>query len=158
MATGEAIAAKNALVEYVRANPQDVGAQLLAAKAALAAGDIMLALETSDAARRQAPDDPEVRFIRAVVLWKRGQFATLAADLYDLIQNNPDDVEAHCLLGEVLRAERKFLAARSHFETALEVNPACAWAKEGLRSLRRAEAEVKPPEERSASLTSATGD
>lgn len=156
LSMGDAAGARAILADYARAHPQDVAAQLLAAKAALAAGDVMTALQASDAAQRHAADDPEVRFVRAAVLWTRGQLPAAAGELYDLLQNDPDDLEAHCLLAEVLRGERKFHAARDHFQTALDINPECAWAKEGLRALRRAEA--SPPGERPASLTSATDD
>lgn len=156
LAEGDAASAKLVLLPYGQANPDDIAAQVLLTKAALVVGDIVTALQASDAACRQAPDDPEVRFLRAVVLWKRGRLAEAAGDLYDLLKINPQDVEVHCLLAELLREERKPAAAREHFEAALSADPQCAWAREGLRMLQRAVDDR--PAERSASLTSAPAD
>ena len=66
------------------------------------------------------------------------------------------DVEAHCLLAEVLRDQRRPDAARNQFEAALAIDRQCAWATVGLRAL----ANAPPPavEEPSSRLTSAKAD
>jgi cytochrome c-type biogenesis protein CcmH/NrfG len=83
----------------------------------------------------------------------RDNLIAAAADLYDVLQNDPNDVEAHCLLAEVLQARDQIDTARTHFERALEIDPACAWAAAGLKALGRAQA-PPAPEEPTPRLTS----
>ncbi len=141
-------AARAVLEPYAGQHPDDTLAQLLLAKAALAENDMMTALRAIDLVQQREPERPELWLVRATVRWKRGKLTEAAADLYDVLQNDPNDVEAHCLLGEVLREKRKFLAARTHFERALEIDRTCAWATAGMKALRaarRAEP-IDPPE------------
>ena len=150
---GNHAAAGTVLTPYLRAHPKDAYAQLLLAKAAVAANDITTALQAVDQARQLDPDQPELWLVRAALYWKRGESVRAAADLYDLLQNHPDDVEAHCLLAEVLRDQNKHEAAQTYFQQALMLNPRCAWASEGLKALRNHPPDdAQPP---SAKLTAA---
>ncbi|UCC32497.1 MAG: tetratricopeptide repeat protein [Phycisphaerales bacterium] len=139
LATGDSASAKHVLSDYAASHPDDTLAQLLLAKAAIATNDALTALRAVDLAQQHEPDRPELWFVRAAVRWKRGNLVAAASDLYDVLQNNPEDVEANCLLAEVLRGQGQLTAARTYFERALELDPACAWAAEGLKSLRNAE-------------------
>lgn len=149
--------AKAVLEPYVWQHADDTVAQLLLAKAALAVNDMMTALRAIDLVQKREPERPELWLVRATAHWKRGKLTEAAADLYDVLQNDPDDVEAHCLLGEVLREKRKFLAARSHFERALAIDRTCAWAAAGMKALRSAR-RAEPDEEPGVKLTSVGGD
>jgi tetratricopeptide (TPR) repeat protein len=73
------------------------------------------------------------------VNWRRGRLAEAAAELYDLLQNAPNDLDARCLLAEVLSEQKRYKAARAQFERALEIDPTCAWASQGLKELKRAD-------------------
>ncbi len=117
----------------------------------------MGALRALDHAQRKHPDDPEVWLVRAALHWKRGRLDSAAADLYDVLKNEPGNVDAHCLLAEVLAARKRISTAREHFEKALKIDPRCAWAAQGLRRLARA-IEPLPPEKPSAALTALTAD
>lgn len=131
---GDPTAAKRVLAEYVTGHPADAPAQLLLAKAAIAAGDLLTALVAIDAAERHAPNRPEVKFVRAVVQWRRGDLVGAAAALRSVLTLTPDDVDAHCLMAEVLAAQHEKEAARRHFSRALEIDPQSAWAAAGLES------------------------
>ena len=108
-----------------------------------------------NAAHQREPHKSEVQLMRAVVQWKRRDFGGAAGSLFNLLSNNPEDVEAHCLLAEVLSARDQVEAARGHFEQALKIAPNCAWAAAGLNSLPK---ETPPtPQPPTTKLTSASG-
>jgi Tfp pilus assembly protein PilF len=142
LAMGDPKSAKGALRDYARRHTDDTRAQLLLAKAALANGDTLTALRAVDLVERREPDRPELWLVRATLRFTRGDLAGAAADLYDVLADNPDDVDAHCLLAEVLRARGQLDAARVQFERALEIDPQCAWASAGLEAL----ADAEPPD------------
>jgi Tfp pilus assembly protein PilF len=73
--------------------------------------------------------------VRAVIQWKRGELTAAAASLRDVLAFRPDDVEAHCLMAEVLLAQHQNEPARRHFEQALQIDPNCTWASLALQSL-----------------------
>ena len=129
---------------------------MLLAKAAILTNDVITALRAIDLAQQREPDHPELLLVRSAIRWKRGKLAAAASDLYDVLQNNPNDIEAHCLLGEVLHGQQRFEAACTHFREALKIDPQCAWATAGLKAL----AKVRPPvsTEPSPRLTSATAE
>jgi len=132
---GSPDAAIDALRDYAAPHPDDALAQVLLAKAALAADDMVTALRAADQAWRSDPHRVEVRLVRATVQFRRGEHDAAAAILYDLLANQPNDIDAMCLLAEVLRARRQNEGARGYFQRALDLNPQCAWAKLGLASL-----------------------
>ena len=120
---------------YAEDHPADTSAQLLLAKAALGENDMLTAMRAIDLAARHGSDRPEVRLVRAAIRWKRGRLSEAVSDLRSALAANPTDVEAHCLLGEVLAAQSKPDDARSQFRLAQQLEPASAWAGAGLASL-----------------------
>jgi Tfp pilus assembly protein PilF len=152
LALGDPASAKRVLIDYAADNQNDTLAQLLLAKSALATSDMLTALRAVDTVEQREPDRPELWLVRATVRWKRGKLAAAAADLYDVLQNAPNDVEARCLLAEVLRDQHRPTAARHQFRTVLKIDPSCAWAKAGLEALADAQQSTKKS---SARLTSA---
>lgn len=136
LALGDASSARDALMDYVQSHPTDSSACILLAKAAVATNDIVTALRALDWAQPTVSDRPEFWMVRAAVNYQRGRWPEASRDLYDLITNHPDDVEAHCLLGEVLRAMDQREGAQAYFERALALDSQCAWAKAGLASLQ----------------------
>ena len=139
MALGNADAAMHVIQPYARTNPNDAMAQLLLAKAAVNKNDIVTALQAIDLVEQREPDRLELWLVRATVNWRRGRLAEAAAELYDLLQNAPNDLDARCLLAEVLSEQKRYKAARTQFERALEIDPTCAWASQGLKELKRAD-------------------
>jgi len=139
LALGDTDAAMQVIQPYARTNPNDSMAQLLVAKAAVNQNDIVTALQAIDLVEQHEPDRLELWFVRATVNWRRGHLAEAAAELYDLLQNAPDDLDACCLLAEVLTEQKRYKAARTQFERALEIDPNCAWASQGLKELKRAD-------------------
>lgn len=129
--------AKPLLVEYVRVRPEDVAAEVLLAKVALATNDLSTAIDAVSAAHRLAPADAEVGLVRATVQWRRGEYAAAEASLLEVLAHTPEDADAHCLMAEVLRARQKIERAKTYFLQALEIEPDSAWAKSGLTALRR---------------------
>lgn len=127
--------AKHVLLDYARRNENDAAAQLLLAKAAIAEGDTMTALAAVSRAEKTAAHHPEVRFVRAVLHWKRGESDAAATLLYAIIDESPNDVDALCLLAEVRLLQDLPASARDHFERALQIDPACAWAEAALRTI-----------------------
>ena len=135
LALGDPAAAREALAKYATAHEEDTLAQLLLAKAALALGDTMTALRAVDLVERREPNRPELWLVRAAVHWQRGNLTPAASDLYDYLRSRPDDLEANCLLAEVLHAKRQVDGARAYFEKALVIAPDFPWAVAGLESL-----------------------
>ena len=127
--------AKHILLDYTRRNVNDAAAQLLLAKAAIAEGDTMTALAAVSRAEKTAAHHPEVRFVRAVLHWKRGESDAAATLLHAIIDESPNDVDALCLLAEVRLLQDLPASARDHFERALQIDPACAWAEAALRTI-----------------------
>lgn len=152
---GHADRAMQVLQPYADYNTDDGAAQLLLAKAALAAGDNLTALQAVERAERVLGRGPESWLIRAAIAWRRGNHVAAATYLHDVLANRPEDIEAHCMLGEVLRTQRDLLAARNNFERALSIDPGNDWARQGLRSLRQVEVPTRRRGEPKPRLTSA---
>lgn len=131
-------AARDVIVPHLDRHPDDALGQVLLAKAALASNDLMGATRAVELAHQAAPSRTEVWFVRAVVHWRRGNFDAAADALYDVLANDPNDVEAMCLLGEVLKATRRSDGAKAYFERALALDPECHWAEAALLQSPRA--------------------
>jgi tetratricopeptide (TPR) repeat protein len=129
---GEPARAVTTLGEYVAVQPDDAAAQLILAKAALACGDTALASQSLEAAKRRTPENSEILFVQAALNWRKGNLDFAFRDLNTVLQRSPNDVDARCLLGEVLLAQGRVEAAREQFETALETDADCAWARAAL--------------------------
>jgi tetratricopeptide (TPR) repeat protein len=136
--TGREEAARSALLEYTRAHPADIDALVLLAKAALATGDLMTASRCVHQTLRARPNDPEVWFVASILKWKRGDLPGAVQSLEEVIAANGKDVQARCLLAEVLRASGDIEKAHECFERALHVDPQCDWALRGLDTTKSA--------------------
>ena len=146
--------AAEVLEDYTHAHPADLRAQLLLAQAALEAGDELTALRAIDTAGHHGALHPDVQLMQALIQWRRLDFGGAASTLFDLLSVHPNDVDAHCLLGEVLSARARVAAARKHFQRAVELDPQCAWALTALASLPEDE---QSPMQTATKLTAAAG-
>lgn len=149
---GDSQKAYSVLHQYVSVHPQDTSAQLLHAKSAIASNDLITALQCVDRAQLHQPHHMELWLIQATIQWKRGEYDRAATTLIDLLTNRPEDVEALCLMAEVLRSKQQYSGAKGYFQQALKVDPQCIWAKIGLKSLKQVRRTIH--EKRSAKLTS----
>ncbi len=135
LALNDPSTAKAVLAAYARLHQGDALAQLLIAKAAIATGDLVTALHATHLARQGQPGHPEVLLVDATLRWRRGDLDAAASLLGEILSNNPRDVDAHCLLAEVLQDRHRDKAARDQFQRALQIDTQCSWAIAGLNSL-----------------------
>ncbi len=138
--TGDPQSARNVLDTYLNVNRSDARGQLLLAKACIALGDILTARRNAALARDNNPNLAEAWFVRAVIEWQDRQPARAVAMLDHVLETSPCDIEAHCLMAEVLLETGKENEARMHFERALAIDAECLWAAKGIRRLGRANA------------------
>ena len=154
LTAGIADAAVTVLQSHLDSEPGDAVGQLLYAKAALALNDLMGATRAIELAQEHQPHQPEVWFVRAVVQWRCGDTDAAIASLQDVLANNPRDVQALCLMAELLRSRDQVDGARGYYQRVLEIEPANAWAKAGVAALiERAQEPVSEPPK--AKLTAA---
>jgi len=132
---GDPTSAKAVLIDYARLHPEDGPAQLLLAMAALETNDLLTAARAADLAEQIAPGRGDAALVRAAILWHRTHYAAAADALYVILEKEPTNVEAYCLLAEVLRAQNQYDAAKDCFERALRINPSCIVARHALVSL-----------------------
>lgn len=108
-------------------------------EAALLTGDLVTAGTTLETLRTETGSAPAIARLRAAYLWKRGDHARARNLLYDLLAANPEDIDAQCLLGEVLTSMGQTAAARETFEQALQLDPTNAWARQAIAKIARNE-------------------
>jgi len=135
LALGDPTSAMDVLIDYARSHLQDEPAQLLLAKAALEKNDLLTAARAADLAEQLAPGRGDTALVRAAIQWRRTEYAGAAETLYELLEIEPANEEAYCLLAEVLRAQGQDAAARDCLERALRINPSCNLARHALASL-----------------------
>ncbi len=140
LALGDFQSAQEVLLDYARSHPRDGAAQLMLAKAAIGTADLVTAARAADLAERCLPGNSAVRFLRATVQWRWGDFAAARRTLEELLAANPHDAEAHCLLGEVLASQRHIEESANAFYRALQIDPTNSWAAGGLREMEIVEA------------------
>ncbi len=134
LAISQPALAKNALAAYVKKSPSDIQAQLLFVQASLETNDMINALQAIDRAMLHDPTNKQVRFLLATVEWQRKHYQKATAILQALLNDDPEDVEAHCLMGELNLALAKPDVATHHFQMALQLDPDNVWARRQLGS------------------------
>jgi tetratricopeptide (TPR) repeat protein len=127
--------AHGVLLDYARVSGNDAAAQLMLAQASLALNDVITAAEAVHRLEGISPDQPDVLLARAMLDWKRGRLTDAAATLERVIENNPSEARASCLLGEVLVSLGDPAGAMVAFERALLADPTSSWAATRLSSL-----------------------
>ncbi|MEW5835466.1 MAG: tetratricopeptide repeat protein [Pseudomonadota bacterium] len=95
-------------------------------------GDAVAALQRLDREIEAAPRDPQLRFLKGVLLAESGRSAE-AADIYlRLTQEFPELPEPHNNLAVLYAADGRLDEARAALETALRNDPGYATAHENL--------------------------
>jgi tetratricopeptide (TPR) repeat protein len=115
------------------------GAALAAVQAALAAGDAARARALADAALTAAPDDPNLRQLRALASLRLGQAAAALADAEAVVQAAPHVAGPRVLAGNALAALARWPDAELAFRAALAIRPDHADAWYNLGVARRAQ-------------------
>lgn len=134
LATGHPELAMMVLAQPPISEATDPPTKKLIAKAALASQQYLLALEAIEAARRRH-NDTELELLLATTHWKRRDLPGAQEVLNRILQQNPSDVEAWCLLGETHLELGRPDEANAAWERALELDPGSRWAmvrKQGL--------------------------
>ena len=129
---GDARGAKAVLIDYARLHLEDGPAQLLLARAALETNDLLTAARAASLAESVAPGRADIALVRAAVQWRRTEYAAAAETLYGLLEKEPANSAAYCLLAEVLRAQGQDDTARDCLKRALDVDPSCLLARHAL--------------------------
>ncbi len=140
--------AMEVLGKHLARNPNDAASQLLLARAALAAGEYMTALQAIEAARRGHSDDSDFNLLLATTHWKRGDMQGALRVLDGILSSNPTDVDAWCLKGEALLGQHRADEARDAFERALDLDPDCRWASDQLGDSEGRLNHLKPSEKK----------
>jgi Flp pilus assembly protein TadD len=90
------------------------------------------ALAKADAYIASKPRDPQMRFLRGVILSEQGKQAEATAAFVQLTQEFPELPEPYNNLAGLYAAQSQFDLARAALETAIRLNPSYATAHENL--------------------------
>lgn len=90
------------------------------------------ALIKADAYIAGKPRDPQMRFLRGVILTEQGNSAEATAAFTKLTQDFPELPEPYNNLAALYAQQSKFDQARDALETAIKLNPSYATAYENL--------------------------
>ncbi len=123
------------LRDYLLHHPEDGPAQLQLARASIQTNDLITAARSLHLAELVAPGRGDIALVKAALLWRRCEYPAAAETLYELLAKETTNVEAYCLLAEVLRAQNQHDAARDLLVQAIKINPTCTWARDALVSM-----------------------
>ncbi len=135
LSLNEPMLAVAVLLDHARRHGDDRSSQMLIARAATVTGDYITALRAIDAVRNVAKDDPAANLLLAAVHWKRGDLAGAETVLNGILSLDPYDLDAWCLLGELLHATGRRDEAETAFHRALYIDPELAWARIGAAAI-----------------------
>lgn len=114
------------LLQRVRNELPQAAPQLIMVEVELLvdADDHASALELLDTSLEDAPDDPDLRYARALALERAGDLPRAEADLRHVLENDENDARALNALGYLLVVqERKLDEARDLIDRALVIEP-----------------------------------
>lgn len=95
-------------------------------------GQVTQALAKADAYIQQNPRDPQMRFMRGVILSEQGKTAEATEALTQLTRDYPELPEPYNNLAAIYAAQGQYDKAREALETALRLNPNYVTAHENL--------------------------
>ncbi|RYF74682.1 MAG: tetratricopeptide repeat protein [Comamonadaceae bacterium] len=95
-------------------------------------GNAAKALAKADAYIAGKPRDPQMRFLRGVILNEQGRQSDATQAFLQLTQDFPELAEPYNNLAALYAAQSQFDKARTALETAIRLNPTYATAHENL--------------------------
>ena len=95
-------------------------------------GKVTEALAKADAYIAGKPRDPQMRFLRGVILTEQGKQAEATAAFTSLTQDFPELPEPYNNLAALYASQSQFDKARAALEMAIKLNPGYATAYENL--------------------------
>lgn len=95
-------------------------------------GQAIAAMERADSSLARVPKDPQMRFIKSVMLSDAKQDSEAIALLQQLIDDYPDLAEPYNNLAALYAASGDYAKARALLDQAIRTNPAYAVAHENL--------------------------
>lgn len=132
---GKPAKAKLLLEEHLRQSPDDGRAWWLLAESLMRLGDWDGVQHCIQQGEQTAPGTPHWRLLRACLAFHGGDMAAATTLLESVLSERPDNVLAHCLLGQVHEQRDELERARDHYETALRIDPDVPWARARLRDM-----------------------
>jgi len=126
-------------IERVAQQGHSAQAYMFAAQTYLKLGALDQARRDLDATMRLNAHLPGLYTLRGMIMDGYGDEKAAMAAFEKALEANPDDVEAHTRLGELLYLERKLDAARLHLDRALGIDPTLPHARYVLALVERAQ-------------------
>ncbi|MBN1511629.1 MAG: tetratricopeptide repeat protein [Phycisphaerae bacterium] len=136
LALGRPQQAKNLLSRLVEKYANDPHDWTILARAAMVCNDWATARRCAETLVGLTPDDPDTQFLMGYVCWKLNDPQRAKAALRSVLITNPSDAMAHCILGDVYRQTADFPNAQRHFQSAIQFDPTCEWARDALAELK----------------------
>jgi predicted O-linked N-acetylglucosamine transferase (SPINDLY family) len=115
--------AERLLDAAIARDPEDIDALVERSRLSRQKVRLAEALGFADRALALDPDDPPALTVRAAALMPLGRAAEALPLLQAAIERNPSQRDAHRLLGNLMRAERKLPEAIGYYRRALAVDP-----------------------------------
>lgn len=135
LADGKYTRAKNILYRYALVHADDLEAQILLAKAALATGDVRSSLRAAKAASQIDAGSLEVLLLRGLAAWKSGRVQEGVELLQQVLERNGADLDARCALASIFRRQERWSEVQIQIEEILTIDADHAWAKSALAEL-----------------------
>jgi tetratricopeptide (TPR) repeat protein len=135
LAMGQTEPAKRELTRLLQRNVDDLAAWYLLGHAGILSDDLPTMVRSAAEAKRLAPEAQQTLLLESYAMLKEGRAVEAQAVLQRLRDLDNDDSLVHCMLGWAAIRRNDVPAARQHFRRALEVDPACAWARTELSRL-----------------------
>jgi cytochrome c-type biogenesis protein CcmH/NrfG len=120
------------LDSHLQDHPGDAKGLWLRTEAAMRLSDWPTAQRCARVGMALAPDLPQWRLIEAYLAWNRRDLNAATAVLKDILSDDPRQVEALCLLGDVHHQRRDPVQAKACYESALQADPGSSWARARL--------------------------
>lgn len=120
---GQAEKARRYLEQYVAVRPGDVGARRLLASVLIALREERAAIEHLEAARRRAPDDPQVLALLGAAHMARGQLNAASRYLEEALRATGGAPDVHATFGLSLLGRGQGELAVHHLQEAFKKDP-----------------------------------
>ena len=89
------------------------------------AGSLVAALQSCDASIRQDKMNPDLHYMRALILSELNESAELLAALNRVLYLDPNHILAHVFLGKIYRKKNATVRSHHHFELAIALLSLC---------------------------------